>query len=169
MRKRVVIRRATGIEMKILVGCGLFLFLAANAPQTSVEFHTRYGSPDVERFRVRSDLMLTVEYGADGLACRMRIEARHSLSHNSLNDPEPPMDEVMAVFNEVVPPVTSGREIGHGQNVWGTCAGALPPTEYENVTLIPDYGFCQRPLVNRGVIVLFKRPACQSLPKYSEK
>ena len=154
--------------MRILVGC-LFFLLVADAPQTSVALHARYGQSDVERFLVRSDLALAVEYGADGLACRMHIEARHSLSHSSLNDPAAPMDEVMAVFYEVVPPVASGREIGPGQNVWGSCAGALPPTEYENVTLIPDYGFCQRPLVNRGVIVLFKRPACQSLPKYSEK
>jgi hypothetical protein len=154
--------------MRTLVGC-LFFLLVADAPQTSLAFHARYGQSDVERFLIRSDLTMTVEYGVDRLACRMLIEARHSLSHNSLNDPAPPMDEVMAVFNEVVPPVASGRDIGTGQNVWGSCAGALPPTEYENATVIPDYGLCQRPLVERGVVVLFKRSACQSLPKYSEK
>ena len=46
--------------MRILVGC-LFFLLVADAPQTSVALHARYGQSDVERFLVRSDLALAVE------------------------------------------------------------------------------------------------------------
>jgi hypothetical protein len=155
--------------MRILTSCLLFLALAATLPETSVEFRVRYGRPDVERFPVRTGLTLTVEYGPGGEVCRMRIEPYHGLQHFPPFDLAAQMDEVNVVLNEIVPPETRGKEFGPGANVSGSCAGAVPPTEYENVTVIQNYGFCQKPLAVRAVDVLFKRPACESLPKYSEK
>jgi hypothetical protein len=139
--------------------------LAANVPETSSEFHARYGAADVERFVVRLDLSLTVEYGSQGQACRMRIEALHGYGQLVLY-PDPSMEEVTAVLNEVVPPESRGKELGPGKSV---VYDELPPTEYENVTFVPYYRFSQKPPKPRGMDVLFKRPECQGLPKYSEK
>jgi hypothetical protein len=147
----------------------IFLALTATIPETSTEFHARYGKPDVERFVVRPDLTLAVEYGSDDQACRMRIETRHHLGHDSMSDAGAPMDEVQSVLDEVVPENVRGKTLGPGNRIWNSCYGALPPTEYENVTIVPIYKACQKPLIDRGVDVLFKRRVCQTLPKYSEK
>jgi hypothetical protein len=136
--------------------------------QTPAEFRARYGQPDVERFHVRWGLDVVAEYGADGQACKMRIEPDYGLFRSSPDDPAPP-DKVADVLNEVVPPDTRGTELGPGEKIKGAYSGAAPPTEYENVTIIPYYGASARILINRGVDVLFKRDDCARLPKYSDK
>jgi len=123
----------------------------------------------MERFYVRRELALTVEYGLDGRACRMRISPRYSLTHFGPNDPAAGMDMVTDVLNEVVPREARGKELGPGEGIRGSCAGAPPPTEYDNVTIIPYYEVCQKPLVNWGVDVVFKRQACESVSRYSER
>lgn len=137
-------------------------------PQTPAEFRARYGTPDVERFHVRWGLDVVAEYGANGRACKMRIEPDYGLFRPSPDDPAPP-DMVADVLNEVVPPVTRGTELGAGEKNKGAYSDAALPTEYENVTIIPYYGASARILINRGVDVLFKRDECASLPKYSDK
>jgi hypothetical protein len=54
----------------------LFLVVAASLAMspTPQELRNRYGDPDVERFRARPGVGLTVEYGSDGVACQMLIE-----------------------------------------------------------------------------------------------
>jgi hypothetical protein len=155
--------------MRMCPGFLIFLALIVAIPETSTEFHAKYGKPDVERFVVRSDLTLAVEYGSDGQACRMRIETRHHLGHGPTSDAGAQMDEVQSVLDEVVPEEVRGKTIGPGNRIWNSCHGALPPTEYENVTVVPIYKACQTPLIDRGVDVLFKRGACKMLPKYSER
>jgi len=137
-------------------------------PQTPAEFRARYGQPDVERFHVRWDLDVATEYGADGRACKMRIEPHYDLYRAYPDAPAPP-DMVADVLNEVVPPETRGTELGPGEKIKGAYAGAAPPTEYENVTIIPYYGASARTLLNRGVDVLFKRDECASLSRYSDQ
>jgi len=153
--------------MRILMGCLLLGMVTAVTPQTSTEFHARYGQPDAETLAVSPNLMLSVEYGADGSACKMRIEPRHSLLHASWSNPPAPMEDMISVLNEVVPQESRGKELGPGK-LFGAWAGAPPPTEYENVTLIQEFGNGTKPLTLSSVVVLFKRPACESLPKYTD-
>ncbi len=154
--------------MRYLVGCLFVLLFPAGAPQTSVEFHARYGKPDAERFNVRWGLMLTVEYGTDGQACRMRIGPHYDINRFGPDAAAPP-DMVADILNEVVPPEMRGKELGPGEKIYGSCAGALLPTEYENVKINPYYGLCEKTPIYRGVDVLFKRKECQSLPRYSDR
>jgi hypothetical protein len=154
--------------VRLVAGCLAAFALTVTTPQASDEYYTRYGKPDAERFVVRPDLVLSVEYGADGAACRMRIESRQSLLFSvaiSMN-PTAPVDEVMQVLNEVVPPEARGKDLGAGR-IFGQLAGAPPPEEYENVTIIQEFGAGTKPLALSSVAVLFKRSDCQSLPKYS--
>ncbi len=136
--------------------------------QTSADLHARYGEPDAARFKVRWGLAVTAENGTDDPACRMRIEPRYNINRLGSDDAAPP-DMVADILNEMVPVEARGVELGSGEKIYGGCAGALPPTEYENVTINLYYGLCQRPLVSRGVDVLFKRDECAGLPKYSDK
>jgi hypothetical protein len=71
----------------------------------------------------------------------MRIEPRHNLTHSSLEDQPVPIDELTAVLNEVVPPETRG---------------------------IQEFASGMKPLKESSIAVLFKRPACDSLPKYAD-
>jgi hypothetical protein len=153
--------------VRIAVGCLIVIALTAATPQTSTDYYARYGQPDAERFVVRPDLVLSVEYGADGDACKMRIEPRQSLMYPISTNPAAPVDEAWQVLNEVVPPETRGKELGPGK-MFGQIAGAPPPTEYENVTIIQEFGTGTKPLTMSSIAVLFKRPECQSLPKYSD-
>jgi hypothetical protein len=154
--------------MRLVAGCLITIALMAATPQTSDDYYARYGKPDAERFVVRPDLVLSVEYGADGAACKMRIEPRQSLLFAMAirTNPTAPVDEVMQVLSEVVPPETRGKELGPG-NIFGHLVGTPPPTEYENVTIIQEFG-TSKPLALSSVAVLFKRPECDSLPKYSD-
>jgi hypothetical protein len=170
-----------GVAARLLLGSMLMAWLAASVPETSSDFHARYGTPDVERFVVTPHLSLTVEYGSDGQACRMRVEDLHRYGQFLFTDPSKgsagkpvlnpaiSMDEVAVVLDEVVPPESRGKELGPGKPVGPFFDGQLPPTEYENVTFVPYYRFAQRPPAPRGMDVLLKRPDCQSLPKYSDK
>ena len=67
--------------MRILVGC-LFFLLVADAPQTSVALHARYGQSDVERFLVRSDLALAVE-GRGGVGAGQSVD-QLGINHHPL-------------------------------------------------------------------------------------
>jgi len=60
--------------MRIVAG---FLLVAAASVvlmQSSQEFHSRYGEPDMERFTARPGISLAVEYGSDHLACQLLIK-----------------------------------------------------------------------------------------------
>ena len=153
--------------MRISIACLLVGALTAVTPQTSTEFHARYGQPNAETFAVSPNLMLSVEYGDDGSACKMRIEPRHSLLHPSWSNPPAPTEDMMDVLSEVVPQESRGKELGPGK-LFGAWAGAPPPTEYENVTLIQEFGNGTKPLTLSSIAVLFKRPACESLPPYAD-
>jgi hypothetical protein len=153
--------------VRAVLGCLIALALAVGTPQTSDEYYARYGKPDAERFVVRTDLVVSVEYGADGASCKMRIEPRQSLIYPYWTNPAAPVDEVTQVLNEVVPPETRGKDLGLGR-IFGQVAGTPPPEEYENVTIIREFGRGTKPLTTSSVAVLFKRSECESLSKYSD-
>jgi hypothetical protein len=136
---------------------------AGTLPQTSSEFHARYGKPDAETFNVRPGILLNVEYGEDGEACAMRIQPRRE-SHAPAENPKPaPMDVITAVLDEAVPPEQRGKELGPGPDIGMRCHGAATPTEFENVIIRTYYGLCNNPPIPQGVEVRFKRPACEKV------
>src|SRR6266700_777027 len=65
--------------MLLFVYCLLLATSNLLAAQSSEELHTRYGDPDQERFSARPGISLTVEYGADHLACKLLLERTRSL------------------------------------------------------------------------------------------
>lgn len=133
----------------------------ATLPLTSAELHARYGSADVERFRVRPNIRLTAEYGSDDQACVMRIEPVDDLAH-PLDVPKAPVEEVLSTLDEIVPPQDRGKELGSGFKIWGECNGTSLPTEYENVTISTPNYMCDPHSKVRGVDVHFKRSACET-------
>lgn len=148
--------------MRIIAAFACLIAVAAAASPTSVDLHARYGKPDVERFAVRPDVTLTVEYGEDGQACAMRIEPRDAPDHNALDDPLAQIAVLADVLNEVVPLATRGKQIDTGERISGQCNGATSPMEYENVSIYPYYGICEKQPKERGVEVRFKRPTCEA-------
>jgi hypothetical protein len=133
----------------------------ATLPYTSAELHARYGSADVEQFRVRQDIELTAEYGPDGQACAMRIQSVHDLAY-PLDAPAAPVAEVLSALDEIVPRQARGKELGFGAQMWGACEGVALPTEYENVTISSPDWMCDPHSKVRAVDVHFKRPACEA-------
>jgi hypothetical protein len=55
------------------------------AAQTSGELHSRCGEPDRERFAARPGVVLTVQYGSDGLACQVLLESPQPLLNDEKN------------------------------------------------------------------------------------
>jgi hypothetical protein len=102
----------------------------ATLPLTSTDLHARYGSADVERFRVRPNIRLTAEYGSDDQACVMRIEPVDDIAH-PLDIAKAPVEEVLSALDEIVPSQDRGKELGSGFKIWGECNGTALPTEYE--------------------------------------
>jgi hypothetical protein len=136
----------------------------ATLPYTSAELHARYGSADLEQFRVRRDIRLTAEYGPDGQACTMRIQSIpevHDLTYR-LDAPAAPVEEVMAALDEIVPPQARGKEIGPGEQIWGACVGAALPADYENVTISSPDWMCDPHSKVRAIDIHFKRSACEA-------
>jgi hypothetical protein len=64
-------------------------------PQDSSLFRSLYGEPEFERFVVRSGIGLTVESGADGLACKMSIK---------------PLESPFVLRSRLLPPAMSPQE-----------------------------------------------------------
>jgi hypothetical protein len=158
--------------MRILVGCFVFLALAAGAPQNSSELRLHYGKPDIERFLVRPEIGLTVEYGSDGLACQMEIRPLRPLLYGIIQADKVISDKLMSVdtmdeiLNEVVPPATRGAKI---RDEGGFQSGSTYESgvSYDNVTIMHVRHGCDvlQPNCEVGASVTFKRPVCENLSK----
>jgi hypothetical protein len=97
--------------LRILFGCVAFLALAATAPQSSFDLRTRYGEPDVQRFAIRPDVTMAVEYGSDGKACNFDIEPRHAFIHGTLiREKTISKEAALELLDEVAPAETRGKE-----------------------------------------------------------
>lgn len=98
------------------------------------QFRARFGRPNMERYIVRPDLMLTVEYGSDGAACQLILEPYRSL----LKEPNPDKlisrDAVTEIFDQIVPPSARGTEIGPDVTVVSS-AISIEGTLWKNISI----------------------------------
>ncbi len=154
--------------MRIIPGC-LIAVAAASfgfAP-SSPELHNRYGLSDLERFTVRPGITATVQYGADHLACQIKIELQESIIHPY--DPKASMrlmssEEVSEILEEIVPRATRGKEISNGS--FQASCGMGNVNEFENVLIVRGESACAPSNLVRdtGTQIIFKRDIC---PKVS--
>ena len=148
--------------MRILISTLVFLALAAATPQDSFDFRMRYGQPDVERFALRADMTLTVEYGSDGKACLLKIEPRQAaISALNFDRPSMSQDAAKDLLNEVVPLETRGKPFPGGGFFQASC-GAASRENYENVHIGMSYNACKKPTEILEVNVTFTRSVCTS-------
>lgn len=151
--------------MKVSSGWLLFFVMAimTTAPQTSEDFHSRYGQPDLERFTVRPEVSLLVEYGHDALPCQMQIEPRHALVHDENSEASMAMGTVAEVLSEVVPVSTRGILLLRSNSQMSRLGSEL--TQYQNVSVttqtLTDGVQTPRAL---SVFITFRREACKNLP-----
>ncbi len=139
---------------------------------TSTELHARYGQPESERFQARPGIVLTVDYGSDGLACGMLITSRETLSSETddgklpfdsalLNPGKHYLEKVDEILNEAVPESTRG-EVGAAMNTLAGC-GLIGNAEYGNVSISRAGNACVWGGVD--VRVTFRRAVCLLPPK----
>jgi hypothetical protein len=121
--------------MRILTVCILLVLTALIPPQSSSDFHALYGKSDEDRFLVRPNVYLTVQYADDEMASEMEISpvpvALYSKSTKAVF-PHLNLSEAQTIelIDELAPPGLRGSLIrgsdGHG---WGDTE------EYESVTI----------------------------------
>jgi len=118
----------------------------------------------MERFIARPGIGLTVEYGSDGQACQMVIEAQKML----IEKEQPPKgmspDIVSGILDEVTPVSVRGNEIGHAVESMGCSEVRI--AEYENVWISQSIDRCL-PLTSgqeKSVRIIFKRGTCPPNP-----
>jgi hypothetical protein len=147
--------------MRILVAA-CFLIVASGlavAPATQT-LHNRYGEPDVERFTAGEDIGLTVEYGADHLACQIVLERKQPLLH-SQQEPKYMRPEVVdQIIDETVPSESRGHSVNTLLESMGCAEGRVE--EYENVWIGRHWNMCLplKPERESTATVVFKRPEC---------
>ena len=112
---------------------GVLLVCAAAYPQSRSDLRSKYGTPS-EAYEVRPNVLMTVEFSAEGQACKMVIEARHTLKGGGVNGnsliPLPVAEEVL---NEVAPMEQRGKG-GRAITFSGGCS-SVTSFEYENVSI----------------------------------
>jgi len=154
--------------VRALLGFAAFLALAAPVPQSSFDLHARYGEPDVQRFAIRPDITMTVEYGDDHNACILDIRPRQAFiqgfpgSQDSFSK-----DTAVELLNEVVAPADRGNQplgFPDGITAISSCAG-ITVGGTRSVQTEVGLDFCKKPVGVRSLEVQFNRPACDSLTK----
>jgi hypothetical protein len=128
--------------------------------QSSQEFHSRYGEPDVERFQVRPGISLTVQYGSDHQACEIIIGPPEPLIHQVQQTQFISSDAVAEILEEVAPIAMRGAVISRG-SFQSSCA-VSSVTEYENVTVARGMSGCSTssPDHDSSTQIIFKRDTC---------
>ena len=145
--------------MKSTAGYSLVLLACFTAAQTSAEFHSRYGEPGVERFRIRDGIGLTVLYGQDGRACQMEVKAQQLIVQR-------PDKKLMSaalieeIVNEIAPAETRGRKVNHLIQQFSRARDDVD--FYENVTIsvLSDEGSPLKPERFDSARVVFSRKEC---------
>jgi len=146
--------------MRILVGCLLVATASVVLTQSSQEFHSRYGEPDMERFTARPGISVAVEYGSDHLACQVLIEPPHSLIHQEEQALLMSSEGASLVLEEVAPVVTRGKKINSAIDFSGCVAVHM--TDYENVFITRTTHTCDSSSHDQDVriAITFKREIC---------
>jgi len=152
--------------MRILVGCLLVVAVSVAVAQTPEDLRRRYGDPEVERFKARPGIGLTVEYGSDRLACQILIQPpEHILSSQEEEARFMASETVTEILDEVVPVGTRGKKTGEFHMVSG--CNAVDLTEHENASIARSTHNCLPLKPEREVraTVIFKRDTCRSQSK----
>jgi hypothetical protein len=146
--------------MRILAGCLLVAAGSVFLALSSSELHNKYGDPDLERFAVRPGISLTVEYGADHLACQMVIEPPQSLIHQEGQTRLMSSEAVSEVLEEVAPVAMRGNVISRSSFQSSCAVGYI--TEYENVSIMRGMSECKStsPDHDSRTQIIFKRDIC---------
>lgn len=154
--------------MRILLGCVAFLVLASLAPQGSFDQRARYGEPDVQRFAIRPDVTMAVEYGSDHRVCNFDIEPRHAFIHGTfIRHTTMSQETATELLNEVVPPEIRGKDkfpLFSGPWFQSSC-GAGTVGVYENAQVTAALDACAKPSGVLSLTVRLTRPACEPLTK----
>jgi hypothetical protein len=163
--------------MKLLLGSALLLLLGPPTRLDSFDMRARYGEPDVQRFAIRPDVTMTVEYGTDHKACILDIEPRQSFIRGTIPQMKViPKEQMLQLLDEVAPPEMRGAEkvpLFSSDSVTGSqCLGHSTFGQYTNAGIGLSYIVCNPPMggITDGMEearVQFKRPACESLTKWN--
>ena len=146
--------------MRILVGCLLVATASVVLTQSSPEFHSRYGEPDMERFTARPGISLGVEYGSDHLACQVLIEPHHSLIRQEGQARLMSSEGASQVLEEVAPIATRGKETNAMIHVSG--CNEVHMTDYDNVFIMRTTHTCDPSSHDQDIrtAISFKRDIC---------
>ena len=146
--------------MRFLIACFAVAAASAALPQSSNEFHNRYGDPTLERFQARPGISVTVEYGSDHLACQIVIQPPRSLFHSEENLPLMSSGAVTEILEEIVPAQMRGEEIGRSITAMG--CNEFEVVEYGNVSIMRSTHNCLpwKPEREVRATISFKRGIC---------
>jgi hypothetical protein len=150
--------------VRTLLASLAFVALAAAGPQNSSDLRARYGQPDVERFAMRPDITVTVQYGHDGKACILLIEPRQAFVRSPSHTQRLPtisVDAAWELLDEAVPRETRGKLLGPGPSFQSGCT-AFETNFYENMSICFVHSYCVKPDGVWKAQVNFKRTACDS-------
>ena len=149
--------------MRIFVVCLFVATASVVLTQSSQEFHSRYGEPDMERFNVRPGVSLTVEYGSDHLACKFSIAPTKPF------DPSDSVgtfstissDTVTEILDEIVPLSTRGKETVGGAMA-SSCMNEVESFEYDSAVIVRSVIGCasSKPQQENHATVWLKRDIC---------
>jgi hypothetical protein len=149
--------------MRIIPGCLIVAAASFGLAPSSPELHNRYGLSDLERFTVRPGITATVEYGADHLACQIKIEPHQSIIHPY--EPMPSLrrmssEEVSEILEEIAPRTARGKAINNGSFQSGCAMENF--NEFENVIILRGASACAPTNEARdsGAQIIFKRDIC---------
>jgi len=151
--------------MRVPIGCFVLMAVCFSAAQTSQEFHSKYGEPDIERFTARPGIGLTVEFGPDGLACQELLEPLQPLLHREEQASFMSSDAVTEVLEEIAPAGVRGKETGKSITMSG--CNKVEIVEYENLSIMRSTHNCVPSSPNRDMrtTVTLKRDACRTQRK----
>jgi hypothetical protein len=125
-------------------------------------FHQLYGEPTMERFAVRNGITATVEYGPDRAARQILIAPRRLLVEVQSPDFLMSSPAVSGVLQELLPPVTRGRQVN--ANSIQVDGNTLLKTDYETLSIrrICSSPSCVSSSENQDLrtLIVFKRDAC---------
>lgn len=147
---------------------GIIVILAFGAApfQDSVDLRNRYGPPDLERFAIRPDITMAVEYGSDGKACIFDFRPRQAFIHGmAVRELTFSNETALELIDEVTPPEIRGKvkiPLFASGGVQSSCSG-VEWGVYENIGVSAVMHFCKDPIAVRSLGVRLKRPACDAL------
>jgi hypothetical protein len=153
--------------MRMVASCLLLASAVFVPQQSSSEFRSLYGQSDLERFRVRPGITLTVQYGLDGLACQESLEAarplvgpRDKMAMSTLL----PVNGADQILEDVVPSGTRGAKI-RDLGGWQSGITFESGEDYENVTISRVSRDCKAS-PNKYIVstsIAYKRRECDDL------